>query len=130
MSRNTKAKTAILELINSSSSALTQVQLQEKLNGLCDRVTIYRVLERLVKEQKIHRIATGIGAIQYASCTTCDHHDDKHNHNHEHLHFTCEKCHATHCLSSTIQIPELPTGYLVHEHLFTLKGICPACNLI
>jgi len=39
--RNTKAKIKIKELIVSSYTALSQSEIQNSLQGLCDRVTIY-----------------------------------------------------------------------------------------
>ena len=47
--RNTLAKQAILDLISTSENALSHIEIQQKLNNLCDRVTIYRVLGRLVE---------------------------------------------------------------------------------
>lgn len=35
--RNTIAKTEILKMIVSSPNALSHVEIQEKLNGICDR---------------------------------------------------------------------------------------------
>ena len=54
--RNTTAKSEIQELILSSSVALSHTEIKEVTKGLCDRVTIYRVLERLVEEGIIHKI--------------------------------------------------------------------------
>jgi Fur family ferric uptake transcriptional regulator len=48
--RNTTAKTEIQELILTSNVALSHSEIQKSLDGLCDRVTIYRVLERLLKD--------------------------------------------------------------------------------
>jgi len=41
--RNTAAKTEILSLIEQSEVALSRSEIQSSLDGLCDRVTIYRV---------------------------------------------------------------------------------------
>jgi len=47
--RSTTTKTEIQELIVSSSVALSHSEIQKSLKGLCDSVTICRVLERLSK---------------------------------------------------------------------------------
>jgi Fur family ferric uptake transcriptional regulator len=47
--RNTTAKTEIQELILSSSVDLSHKEIKDVTKGLCDRITIYRVLERLVE---------------------------------------------------------------------------------
>ena len=53
--RNTTAKTEIQELIANSPVALSHTEIQSATNGLCDRVTIYRVLERLTVEGLIQQ---------------------------------------------------------------------------
>ena len=67
-SRNTTAKQEILKMIANAGQALSHVEIQQQLNNLCDRVTIYRVLNRLVEEQKIHKIVNTDGVVNYAAC--------------------------------------------------------------
>lgn len=125
-SRNTASKTAILELITNSDVALSQIEIQKTLNGLCDRVTIYRVLDRLVNEDSIHKISTPDGTVKYASC---NHNHENHSHSHHHhVHFNCEKCLAVTCLDNVEPVFEVPENYKVKEMNFTLTGICPNCN--
>ena len=124
-SRNTASKTAILELITNSNVALSQIEIQKTLNGLCDRVTIYRVLDRLVNEDSIHKIATPDGTIKFASC---NHQHDHNSHSHQHIHFNCEKCLAVTCLENIEPVFKVPENYKVKEMNFTLTGICPNCN--
>ncbi len=123
--RNTASKTAILELITNSDVALSQIEIQNTLNGLCDRVTIYRVLDRLVNEDSIHKIATPDGTVKFASC---NHQHDNHSHSHQHIHFNCEKCLAVTCLENVEPVFVIPDNYKVKEMNFTLTGICPNCN--
>jgi Fur family ferric uptake transcriptional regulator len=122
--RNTAAKTAILELITHSEVALSHVEIQKQTDGLCDRVTIYRVLDRLVGEDLIHKIATLDGTIKYASC---HHSHDEKEHIHNHIHFSCEKCHSVTCLDAVQPVFKAPDRYLVKEINFTLSGLCPKC---
>jgi Fur family ferric uptake transcriptional regulator len=82
--RTTTAKTEIQDLIVSSSVALSHSEIQKSLQGLCDRVTIYRVLERLMEEGVIHKIVNVDGVVKYAGCHSCS---VKHSHNH--IHFSC-----------------------------------------
>ena len=121
--RNTVAKTEIQQLIVSSSIALSHVEIQKKLEGLCDRVTIYRVLDRLIEEGSIHKIVNTDGGVKYAGCRTCT---EKHNHNH--IHFSCHKCKSVTCLEGVEPIFKLPKNYRVSEVNFTLSGVCPNCN--
>ena len=51
--RNTIAKKAVFEIIQLNKTAMSQTEIFAKANNICDRVTVYRILERLVKEVKI-----------------------------------------------------------------------------
>ncbi len=124
--RNTKAKQAVLNEIVQSSYALSQPVLYERLNGICDRVTVYRILERLVSEHKIHKIVNFDGTINYAQCHSCESHIlDSHNH----LHFSCIKCKRIECIEEqNIQI-NLPKSYHIKDLFLTLSGLCPGCSI-
>ncbi len=85
--RNTHAKTEILNLINDSDVALTHSDIQKRLGDLCNRVTIYRVLERLENEGAIHKIVNVDGVVNFAKCSgKCTHEEHFHNH----VHFNCK----------------------------------------
>ena len=123
MSRKTLAKTEIQKLISSSSFALSHSEIQSSLNGLCDRVTIYRVLDRLLAEGQIHKIVNVDGSVKYAACHSCSE-----KHNHDHLHFSCQKCKSVTCLESVEPSYQLPMNYKVSEMNFMLSGLCPQCS--
>ena len=120
--RNTAAKTAIQNAISNSEFALSHSEIQAAISDLCDRVTTYRVLERLADEGSIHKIINTDGVIKYATCTSCS---EKHNHNH--AHFSCEKCKTVTCLQNVEPVYKLPEKYLVNEANFVLSGLCPNC---
>ena len=122
--RNTLAKTTILQLITHSNVALSQIEIQNSLSGICDRVTIYRVLARLVSEDLIHKIATQEGTIKYASC---HHNHGNQQHSHNHVHFSCENCKSVTCLDAVVPTYKIPDNYLVKNVNFTLSGLCPDC---
>jgi len=121
--RSTAAKTGIQGLIVSSSVALSHSEIQKSLEGLCDRVTIYRILERLLVEGVIHKIINIDGVVKYAGCRSCS---VKHGHNH--IHFSCQKCKSVTCLEDVEPTYELPKNYKVSEMNFTLSGLCPQCS--
>lgn len=123
LSRTTVAKTEIKKLIISSSVALSHAEIQKSLKGLCDRVTIYRVLERLLDEGIIHKIVNVDGVVKYAGCHSCS---VKHSHNH--IHFSCQKCKSVTCLEDVVPSYKLPKNYKVSEMNFTLSGLCPKCS--
>jgi Fur family ferric uptake transcriptional regulator len=120
--RKTTAKTEIQRLITTSKIALSHSEIQKELSGLCDRVTIYRVLERLLDEGTVHKIINVDGVVKYAGCHTCS---TKHNHNH--IHFSCQKCKSVTCLEGIEPSYQLPLNYQIKEMNFTISGICPQC---
>lgn len=123
LTRNTAARTAILNMIDDSKIALSQPAIQHMLNGLCDRVTIYRVLDRLVEEGLIHKIVNVNGVVNYAACQGCDH-----KHDHQHIHFSCRVCDELTCLDQVIPSFTLPEGFSKEETFFTVSGVCTNCK--
>ena len=121
--RNTKAKAEILKFINASNRAVSHLDIQKSLGEICDRVTIYRVLERLTEEKSIHRIVNVDGVINYASCSSCAAH-----HTHNHVHFSCSVCKKLSCLENNEFTLSLPEGYIFSEAFLTVKGICIGCS--
>ena len=121
--RNTTAKSVILNLLIKSEVALSHAEIQALTNGVCDRVTIYRVLDRLMKEDLIHKAVNLEGTIKYASCSHL--HD---NHSHNHVHFSCQKCNLITCLDNVEPRFTLPENYQIKEVNFTLTGLCPNCK--
>ncbi len=125
ITRNTRAKERILEIILASDRALSQSDVFGQVDGLCDRVTVYRVLDRLVSEKKIHKIVNVDGIINYAGCSSCD---TANLHQHDHLHFSCVRCKKLSCLENHHVDVTLPLGYAVQELFLTISGICPSCG--
>lgn len=125
--RNTHAKTEILSLICDSDVALSHSDIQKKLGDLCNRVTIYRVLERLENEGVIHRIVNVDGVVNFAKCSgKCT----QEQHVHNHVHFNCKKCHSVTCIENSIPEINLPDGFTAQEYNFIISGICPKCSNI
>ena len=125
--RNTQAKGAIEEMLGQSNEALSHHDIQSKLGDLCNRVTIYRVLTRLVEDGTIHKMVDMDGVVKYASCKdTCN---TTHTHSHTHLHFSCTSCNTVTCLDDVQPQFKLPSDYRPKEMNFTISGICPKCSL-
>lgn len=125
--RNTVARTTILEMIQQSPIAMSQPAIQHALDGLCDRVTIYRVLDRLSEEGKIHKIVNVNGVVNYAACNTCNH---QHTHQHQHVHFSCRICNELTCLETVVPNFQLPEGFQQEETFFTISGVCNHCQSV
>jgi Fur family ferric uptake transcriptional regulator len=124
MGRNTEAKLNIIELISSSEVALSHADIQQSLNGLCDRVTIYRVLDRLIEEGQVHKVIDTDGVSKYAACRHCEagHHHDTH------AHFSCVVCKSVTCLDHITPNISIPRKYKVKEIHLTITGVCPGCK--
>ena len=121
-SRNTTAKTTILNLLKETHTALSHAEILALTHDVCDRVTIYRVLERLVNEDNAHKVVTSDGTIKYAAC------NHKEYHSHDHVHFNCEKCNITTCIEMVKPEVNLSTDYTIKSYNFMVTGICPKCN--
>lgn len=122
--RNTAARSEILKLISESDVALSHAEIQAATDGLCDRVTIYRVLERLVSEDLVHKVLNPDGGIKYARCHECA---NGQHHLHNHIHFSCQKCKSVTCVADVVPLFHLPKKYVISEVNFTVSGICPEC---
>lgn len=118
-------KETIQNLIQKSESALSHNELLTALGNTMNRVTIYRVLDRLVVDGTVHKIIDIDGVSKFASCDVCDHHQ---HHHHDHVHFSCVKCLAVTCLEDVTPTFTLPKDYVIEEVNFTLSGICPGCK--
>lgn len=123
--RNTIAKSAVQQLLKKSNIALSHKDIQNEIGELCNRVTIYRILDRLVEEGEIHKVVNTDGVLKYATCHQCESHEQ---HNHNHVHFSCIKCNSVTCLDHVEPTYNLPPDYIVKEVNFTLSGICPNCS--
>lgn len=123
-SRNTAGKQAVLTLLEKSPNALNHKEILEALNGLCDRVTVYRILDRLIGDDIIHKFVDMNGVTHYAMCHTCE----EHKHQHNHVHFTCTSCESVVCLEDVEPKISVPKGYEIKEVSYTLSGLCPECS--
>ena len=121
--RSSAVRDQILEILGARKEALSPKDFQDILKGVCDRVTVYRALDRLHEEGRIHKITGVENAIQYALCRKCM---DKHTH--DHVHFNCIKCSKISCIENSEPTLHLPKEYQVQEIQCMVTGICPDCK--
>ena len=121
--RSSAVRNKILQILAEKKQALAHKDFQLIMNDLCDRVTIYRALDKLHDDGKIHKITGVDGVIQYAICNKCL---DKHRH--DHVHFNCVKCQKVSCVENSEPTIHLPKEYQVHEIQCLVSGICPDCQ--
>lgn len=124
MKKKRSNKELIRDIIDGSDVALSHQEIQGELENGCNRVTIYRVLDRLVEEGEVHRIVDINGVSKFAAC------DDacSNGHNHDHVHFSCKECGEVTCIDVIKPAIDLPEGYTIDEANFTLSGVCPECR--
>lgn len=121
--RKTASKEIVLQLLEASSSALSQDRLEEQVGDLMDRVTIYRVLNRFCDDGIVHKIVSDEGKFYYALCRDCK----TSHHSHDHVHFRCLVCQKVECLPNEIK-PKLPSGYQCLLSNYWISGYCADCN--
>ena len=91
-----------------------------------ERSTLFRTMKTFEENKLVHAIEDGTGFVKYALCDEdcqCEVGNDLH------LHFHCNKCDETICLTDH-KIPQinLPDGYISEDINLVVKGICEKCS--
>ena len=91
-----------------------------------DRTTIYRTVKTFMEKDIAHQIDDGTGIVKYALCEqdcSCEIETDLH------LHFHCNNCNETICLTEH-KIPKIkvPDGFVSENVNLMVKGICDKCS--
>ncbi len=123
----TANRIVVMQQLARMQRPLSLAELEAEI-GSIDKSNILRALNIFKDNHLVHVIEGGEGFILYELCHSHRHFDDDED---AHIHFYCENCHQTICLSEK-HIPkiELPDGYSVHSANFMLKGICPKCKRV
>lgn len=113
----------VLEAIMSASSPVSLADLEAILETV-DRSSIFRTLNLFMSRHLVHVIDDGSGSLKYEVCMG----EEECSVDDMHVHFSCEKCHKTICLSSTPIPPvSLPDGFVMSSANYIVKGICGDC---
>lgn len=91
-----------------------------------DRTTLYRTIKTFEEKCVVHQIDDGTGVTKYALCENdcnCEINNDLH------LHFHCNTCNKTVCLTDH-KIPQVkvPEGFISENVNLVVKGICNKCS--
>ncbi|GEQ87422.1 transcriptional regulator [Patiriisocius marinistellae] len=91
-----------------------------------DRTTLYRTVKTFEENGILHQIDDGTGITKYALCEkgcNCEIETDLH------LHFHCNNCNETVCLTEH-KIPQIkvPNGFVAEDVNLVVKGICEKCS--
>ncbi|SHJ15432.1 Fur family transcriptional regulator, ferric uptake regulator [Mesonia phycicola] len=123
--RPTAMRTLIYRHMEKHKTAVTLTDIENTFSKI-DRTTLYRTLKTFEEGSLVHQIDDGTGVLKYALCKTgcnCNIENDLH------LHFHCNNCNETICLTDH-KIPQLklPDGFLAENVNLVVKGICDQCT--
>lgn len=113
----------ILNAITDQGNPLSMKEIETRLLTV-DKSVISRTLALFRDHRLVHAIESADGAVHYETCLS---HDEAHDDD-EHVHFFCEKCHRTFCLTE-VPVPEIsvPAGFKPTETNVIVRGLCPEC---
>lgn len=119
--KRTSARIEILSLLLDSGHAISYNDISEELGDRFDKSTVYRTLNSFEEKGIIHAVNDGGGGIKYAVT--------KIENPEAHVHFKCDSCEQTYCLSDT-KIPRVntPEGFLVRASSLLINGTCKYCS--
>ncbi len=122
--RLTAPRAAVLAVLLGAREALTHHEIESALAGrlAVDRVTVYRVLDRLVALGLAHRVAGEDRTWRFLAGGPGGHG--------AHAHFACSRCGRTVCLDE-VPVPaslKLPKGFRPSAVEVNVKGLCAACR--
>lgn len=122
--RNTKQLSIILDILKSRKRPVSVPELvksaQKKAPSL-NKTTVYRTIEKLIKEGAIEPVMLQEGVVHYELKIE----DEGHHHHH----FVCSGCKKIFCLEGCVKNISslLPEGFRMEGHELTLRGACKDC---
>ena len=120
--KRTSCREGIIKVIMNAGHALSEEEINKRLEGNYDRSTFYRSFKTLEEHHILHKIVVDHQLVKYAL-------DNSVTSKEKHAHFFCTDCNTVRCLDD-IQIvePTLPKGYTSFECEIIIKGRCNQCN--
>jgi len=123
--RPTAMRILIYKFMAQKEIAVTLTDIEDAFLKV-ERTTLYRTLKTFEKKGIAHQIEDGTGVSKYALCEpgcNCEIDQDLH------LHFHCNQCDKTVCLTEH-KIPHvnLPEGFIAEDANLVVTGICDTCS--
>ncbi|QXP74480.1 transcriptional repressor [Tenacibaculum sp. AHE15PA] len=121
----TAMRLLVLQFLLSKKVAVTLSDIENAF-AKADRTTLYRTIKTFENKGIVHQIDDGTGITKYALCEqdcSCEIETDLH------LHFHCNNCNETICLTEH-KIPQIkvPDGFVSENVNLVVKGICDKCS--
>ena len=122
--RPTAMRLMVFEYLENRKAAVTLLDLENDFDH-SERTTLYRTLKTFEKHHIVHQINDGSGIAKYALDLNFQETTTKELH----LHFHCNICNDTVCLTDQ-KIPHisLPEGFVAGDMNLLLKGVCDKCT--
>lgn len=119
----TTVRILVYKTLLSSINPLSLLDIEVILETV-DRSSISRTLSLFKDNHLVHAFVDGSGSVKYEVC-----HSDHHSLDDLHVHFHCEKCENTFCLSN-VKVPDidLPQGFVLKNVNYVVTGICDKCS--
>lgn len=123
--RPTAMRILVYKTLSKQKTAISLTDLENDFEAV-DRTTLYRTIKTFEKNGVVHAIEDGTGITKYALCPPFCNSEE---HKDLHLHFHCEICEETTCLTD-YSIPKirLPKNYNVRDVNLTVSGSCAKCS--
>ncbi|MDP2685607.1 MAG: transcriptional repressor [Aequorivita sp.] len=123
--RITAMRLLIYKFLVQKETAVTLSDIENAFEK-ADRTTLYRTIKTFEEKAIVHQIDDGTGITKYALCEkgcNCEIETDLH------LHFHCNNCNETICLTDH-KIPQIkvPNGFISEDINLVVKGICDKCS--
>ena len=120
--KSTPGRRGVLQALEKASSPLSPEQILAKVGSeVCDRATIYRILESLGEAGLVQRVILA-GKTLYLPEES----------SHHHHHIVCRKCRSTvcldECLISPLEKKAKQLGFHDIRHSLQLTGLCSKCS--
>ena len=121
----TANRIVVAKTLAAAERPMSLTELEYKILSI-DNSGVFRALTLFREHHLVHVIEDGGDGVRYELCHSHDGHAEDDD---QHVHFYCERCHRTFCLTD-MPIPTviLPAGYELHDINYMAKGLCPECS--
>ena len=120
--RQTSSVKLVWQKFEENKEALSVVDLIKELESSMNKTTVYRILDRMESEGRLHSFSGKDGLKWYAKCHDCS----AENHEDVHPHFQCNECGRVECLSVDVKIPKV-SNHRIQRAQVLLLGQCELC---
>lgn len=116
----TTIRKQIISCLWGDGVALTQKEIEERLPGDPDRVTLYRTLKLFAEKGIVHKIVIDEATQKYKLAGRFRKSD--------HAHFYCIQCHKILCMPQlNVDLKGLPSGFRFQSARVVVEGTCDFC---